>query len=402
MPPSDDILAWALGVIAAATTIYTLALAVRFARALRHTPRLVDPPTTPRTDAPSLCVMCAARDEQATIGAFARSVLAQTYTNLRLMVVLDRCTDDTESALRTAATTPDGAPDPRLEVLHNTESPGAFNAKAHALDRALQRAESPRTAELLLITDADARLQPTCLAAAVATLESLDADALSLFASMPCSRWWDLTLQPVFMLEFLRRYPLDRVNDDRRMDLALANGPFTLVRRDAYAAAGGHRDIPDNLLEDATLGRRLRSTGKRLRVLPSRALLRIERDLTWPEYRRRWVRNLSGITAHPAARATRLFLTGTLFPLACTGAGALGVARLAEGLPGAAVLLGVAVLSLLVIGATLIPAYRVQDRPTLAILLYPFGAALGAAIMVRATTAGVSSWARDALQDSPS
>ena len=83
-----------------------------------------------RTDSagPLVVVAMTAFNAAATVETAVRSVLTQSYANLRLVVVDDQSADDTLSILRRLAGT-----DPRLIVLPNTRNTGTYGSKNRVL-----------------------------------------------------------------------------------------------------------------------------------------------------------------------------------------------------------------------------------------------------------------------------
>ena len=103
------------------------------------------------------CVVVPARDEEALVGACVRALAAQAGVEPgahELLLVLDRCTDDTEARARAAA---GGL---ALHVLHATE-PGVGAARRLGMDVACERLHAVgRPHGLIACTDADSEVGP--------------------------------------------------------------------------------------------------------------------------------------------------------------------------------------------------------------------------------------------------
>ena len=80
------------------------------------------------TEGPKISVLMAVWNAQKTIGASIRSILAQTWRNLEVIVVDDASTDETSAVLRELC-----AEDPRLRVLRNARNVGPYASKNRAL-----------------------------------------------------------------------------------------------------------------------------------------------------------------------------------------------------------------------------------------------------------------------------
>ena len=62
---------------------------------------------------------------------------------------------------------------------------------------------------------------------------------------------------PLVFSELAAVYPSSEVNDPVR-SLAVANGQFLLIERDAYFSVGGHRAVGKDILEDVALARNVK------------------------------------------------------------------------------------------------------------------------------------------------
>ena len=113
------------------------------------------------------CVVVPARDEEALVGACVRALANQAGVErdaYELLLVLDRCTDDTEPRARAAA----GAL--TLHVLHAAE-PGVGAARRLGMDLACERLHSVGCPDgLIACTDADSEAAPDWLAAQLAAV----------------------------------------------------------------------------------------------------------------------------------------------------------------------------------------------------------------------------------------
>ena len=68
-------------------------------------------------------------------------------------------------------------------------------------------------------------------------------------------------------------FPFALMNRNRLRIVSYSNGAFMMFRRDAYRKIGGHAAIRDNVLDDMTLGRRIRQAGQRCVVVNGSAAL---------------------------------------------------------------------------------------------------------------------------------
>lgn len=235
----------------------------------RHAARLDPLPPPGGGPRPSVCVCIPARDEAGEVGRALDSWLAQDLRELRIVVVDDGSTDATPALLAARA----GAHPDRLRVIRNDALPPGWLGKNHALHLATQAPEA-RQAEWLLFVDADAVADPDLLGRAFAYLEGHPADVLALLFAMEAEGFWERLVLPLASAAFLLAIPPHRIPDPRHPAFC-GIGAFTLVRRSAYEAVGGHAAAPLEAVDDMMLARRLKRAGYVNRVACGGPALRV-------------------------------------------------------------------------------------------------------------------------------
>lgn len=384
MPLVVAIPLFVLAGVGVACGIYYTVVGVRVALTLRRLPtlRTALPMVEEIPFWPPLCVVVPAHNEEAVIPTLIRSLKAQDYPHLRVVLALDRCTDGTEDvALREIGG------DERFEIVKVEDCPEDWAGKVHAVHCGATRSQAAGEAELLLFTDADTWFEPLALRCAVTLLTNRYLDLLSLLPTLTRGRWFERIVQPAAGFELMRRYPLDRLNRTGR--IRFANGQFMLFKRDAYEALGGHERVKGELLEDLAFARLItqRKRKRRLGVLLSGGLFHCRMYADWAEFRRGWKRIYTESSHCVPARlrrdARRVRAIGAVLPtlaLATLVAGVL-VWVLADHDPlgivlGVAGVYGVAAFAF---AAGLIE--RTQGLPFLSFVVYPIGAWLTGSIL---------------------
>ena len=219
---------------------------------LRNLNRLEALPEDPPGVEASVCLCIPARNEAAEISRAMESWLAQDHAALQILVVDDGSTDATPAILA-------GCGDPRLRVIRNDGLPPGWLGKNHALHLAVQ-SEEARAAEWLLFADADVRMAPSLLRRALAHAEATGADVLALLPAQDTGSFGERLLLPVLAAGFLALVPADRVAKPGSPAFA-GVGAFTLIRRSAYEAIGGHAAAPLEPVDDMMLARRAKRAG---------------------------------------------------------------------------------------------------------------------------------------------
>ena len=231
-------------------------LAVEWFITQRRIRRLEDLPLDGAPDPlPSVCLCIPARNEEQEIGTALDSWLAQEHPGLRIVVVDDGSTDCTPEILEVRAT----SHSQRLRVIRNDALPAGWLGKNHALHLATNTPEA-RNAEWLLFVDADVQADPGLLGRAFAFLAQRPADVLALLPAVDVVSWSERLVLPMGAMGFLWLVPPDRVADPRS-PFFCGVGAFTLVRRSAYDALGGHASAPLEAVDDMMLAQRAKRAG---------------------------------------------------------------------------------------------------------------------------------------------
>lgn len=269
---------------------------------------------TPRADAPAsserVCVLVPAHNEARNIQSLVRSLLAQDHQNLRFILALDRCTDDTAALARR-----EFGDDPRFTILEIDSCPQGWSGRVHALHRA---AEGAPPSDYLLFMDADVQLAPQCIRAALALAKDRSLDLLSLITSPAPATWWEHALEPAAGMELLTQNPLSRTNNPDR-PRGFANGQFMLFRASAYQRLGGHAPFREALLDDLAMARATVAASLRLGVFLANGLAVCRMYNSLKAFVKGWKRIYTESGGRKPVRlqrwALRASLTGLVLPI---------------------------------------------------------------------------------------
>jgi glycosyltransferase involved in cell wall biosynthesis len=211
---------------------------------------------------PTLTVVVPARDEAEKIGATLEALMVADYAGVQVLVVDDRSTDGTgaivDAYVEEYARRRPGA----LSAIHIAELPEGWLGKTFALMVATENSLS----DYLLFTDADILFSPSVLRRALVCARETQADHLVVLPTVEVkSRGEGIVLGFLQVMSLWATRPWMVQEPKARRDVA-GIGAFNLVRRDALNEIGGW--IPQRLavLEDITLGRRIRAAGMRQRM----------------------------------------------------------------------------------------------------------------------------------------
>ena len=211
-------------------------------------------PVEPSDDLPSLSIVVPARDEERQIEECVRSLLAQRYPHLEVVVVDDRSSDATRAILTRLA-----REDDRLHIVTGEPLPRRWVGKPWALHQGARRASG----DWLLFTDADTVHEPRAAASAMRYARDRELGALSLLSTQELGSLAERAVLPSILWAIAcGAGPLADVNDASKSGSALFNGQYILMRRDAYAAIGGHESVKGEIAEDFELAHLLKTDGR--------------------------------------------------------------------------------------------------------------------------------------------
>jgi len=271
----------------------------------------VMPAPPPAVEAPRIAVIVPARDEEANIGPCLQSLLAQDYPASRLdvLVVDDHSTDATAAIVGDFTVR-----DSRIALIRSPPLPPRWVGKSHACWTGARAVA--REAEWLCFIDADVRVEPGALSSAIGAAVPRRLDLLSLAPRQELQGFAERLILPcgLILLSFLQ--DLRRVQA-RSGERVTATGQFMLIRRDAYAAVGGHAAVCTAICEDLELARRVKQSGRAVLLMGGDRLLSARmysgwRTL-WPGLAKNLVDTLGGPVATLSIAGAAVILAWATF-----------------------------------------------------------------------------------------
>ncbi|MFD2092216.1 glycosyltransferase family 2 protein [Blastococcus deserti] len=320
------------------------------------------PPDDPPAVRRPVTVVVPARDEEEQIGGCLAALLAQRgVPELRVVVVDDGSTDGTAAVVRSVG-------DPRVRLVRAVPPPAGWLGKPHACatgaawqDEGEGQGESQAEGqgqgagqgegqgagegaddgELLVFVDADVRLAPEAIAAAVAVLDRHDLDLVSPWPRPVAHGSAERLVQPLAPWLVATTLPLRVAERSRRPSTAAANGQFLVVDRRTYDRAGGHAAVRGEVLEDIALLRAVKRAGGRGVPIDGSRLAVCRMYDGWPALRDGYAKSLwASVGGRPAAGAVTAALLTAVWvvpPLAAVRGSRAGLAGWAAAAAGRAV-----------------------------------------------------------------
>lgn len=216
----------------------------------RKAPRPATPPEG------LVSVLIPARDEAANIKAAVRSVLRNRDVDLEVVVLDDHSTDGTADIVRRLA-----AEDARVRLEAAPPLPAGWSGKQHACHVLAQRAQG----EVLLFMDADVRLSADAVGRTATCLADRGIALASGFPRQETRTLGERLLIPQIHMLLLGYLPMVFARlFPNRPAFAAGCGQLMAMRRDAYAAMGGHgcESVRRSLHDGVTLPRAVRRSGR--------------------------------------------------------------------------------------------------------------------------------------------
>lgn len=210
-----------------------------------------------------ITVLVPARNEAQRVPELLADLRAQRgVPGMRVIVFDDDSSDGTTVAARRAV-----AGDDRIEVVHSAAPPPAgWTGKAAACAHAYRIAGPRASTGVVVFVDADVRLAPSALAAAVTSLRRARADLLAPWPFQEAGSPAERLLQPLLCWSWFSSLPVALGNRSTRPSTAVACGQFLVFDAPAYAAIGGHTAVAASPTDDLDLARTLRRAGRRTTI----------------------------------------------------------------------------------------------------------------------------------------
>jgi len=206
---------------------------------------------------PGVMAVIPARDEAAGIGQTVRSLLAQEYPGLEVIVVDDGSADGTADIAVTAA----GEARDHLTVLKGQPLASGWTGKVWAQKQGVAAAlAQPQPPRYLLLTDADIVYAPGALKRIVARAEQGRIALTSVMVKLRCESLAERAFIPAFIFFFQMLYPFAWVNRPEYATAAAAGGCM-LVRGDVLEESGGIDGIRGALIDDCALAAQIKAEG---------------------------------------------------------------------------------------------------------------------------------------------
>lgn len=247
----------------------------------------------------SVVVCIPARNEAPRLPNLLRDLRNQVQCRtLRVIVLDDGSTDGTFDAAASVI----GA-DPRFLLVRSvSEPPAGWTGKAAACRTLADLAEA-EPADCIAFVDADVRLDPAAVAAAVAELRSSRASLVSPWPRQETGTLAEALVQPLLSFSWMSTLPVRAANASSMPSMVVSCGQFLMFDASDYRSIGGHDSVANSPTEDLDIARALRRSGKRTVLVSGGGFVRCRMYDGWSAVRDGYSRWLWSAYGGPAGTA---------------------------------------------------------------------------------------------------
>ena len=202
---------------------------------------------TPTKVSGSVSVLIPMRNEEANVKGCLSSVLAQKgLDTLEVIAIDDGSTDNTSNEIKVF---------PSVELISGDKLPDKWLGKLWACQQLAEKSSG----DYLVFVDADVRLSDYAVANSISKMGNWD--FISPYPRQLTSGFVQKIFQPLLQWSWLSSVPLLIAQKYSIKSMAVANGQFLIIKRDAYFKSGAHAGIKTEVLDDLMLARNLLKQG---------------------------------------------------------------------------------------------------------------------------------------------
>ena len=202
---------------------------------------------TPTKVSGSVSVLIPMRNEEENVKGCLSSVLAQKgLDTLEVIAIDDGSTDNTSNEIKVF---------PSVELISGEKLPDKWLGKLWACQQLAEKSSG----DYLVFVDADVRLSDYAVANSISKMGNWD--FISPYPRQLTSGFVQKIFQPLLQWSWLSSVPLLIAQKYSIKSMAVANGQFLIIKRDAYFKSGAHAGIKTEVLDDLMLARNLLKQG---------------------------------------------------------------------------------------------------------------------------------------------
>ena len=230
---------------------------------------------------PLVSVIIPTRNEEYRVEKCIKTLKAQTYPNLEI-IIIDDSSDDTVNIIKGIINN-----DKRFNIIKQNKLPSGWIGKPFALQQASTQAKG----DWLLFIDADTSHNPELITKAVEYAIKNNIDLLSLVPRHICQSFWEKVIQPIPLGLIPAISPLAKVNK-KESKVAIAFGPFILIKHTVFDKIGGYETIKGQIADDAEIAKLVKEAGFKLGLINAQDFMNIRMYERFSEIWEGWSKNI--------------------------------------------------------------------------------------------------------------
>lgn len=254
-----------------------------------------------------LSILVPLRNEILNVEELIKTLKSQKgLANVEFIFLDDNSSDETLKALQIF--TKDFA---ESRIICGKELPPEWIGKTWALQQLFDLARG----EIIITIDADVRLTPDAINAAVNLMQKLNLDFISPYPAQIATTFSQRLIQPLLQWSWMATVPLRFAEKSSNPAFAIANGQFFLVKRRALLSSHGYTSIRGEVLDDIYLARALLRNGWHGSVVDGSRISSCQMYHSWQQMRAGYSKSLwkaFGSKFGSAIAILLIFLTGIL------------------------------------------------------------------------------------------
>jgi len=269
--------------------------------------QLIRIPRNGRDLTASVAVLLPVRNEATNVVELVESLREQTgISDLTFYFLDDNSEDETLKLLEREV-----AGDERFSILNGQVLPAGWLGKPWALEQLRTQAK----ADYIVNIDADVRLAPRAICAAINLLIDHELDFVSPYSKQIAKSFGERMIQPLLQWSWLSTVPLRIAEKSGRPSLAVANGQFFAARENALNAISGYCASKTAVVDDMEIARTLLRNGFKGCVADGSNIATCHMYNSWAEVKAGYGKSLwaaFGSRLGSVVAISFLFLTGIL------------------------------------------------------------------------------------------
>jgi chlorobactene glucosyltransferase len=299
-----------MGVIVGVLIIMLLLLIINLLTFYRlsATPQHERHDTSSKAHAPLVSILIPARDEEHCIEMCVRSLLAQHYEPLEILVLDDQSSDATAQIVQTIIDELPCNQQARLRLLKGETLPVGWIGKNFACQQLARHARG----EHLLFTDADTIHEAGMVGAVIDCMQIYNVALLTAQPEHVLGSLGESLIVPLLNFTIMTLLPIALIRRRPEASLATGNGQLLCFQRTVYESVGGHAAVKGRILEDVLLARATKAAGYHMMFVDAQYVLRCRMYRSFSEVWSGFSKNLYAFYNH----ALPFALLGLLLNLA--------------------------------------------------------------------------------------